>query len=95
MPVSLKVSLRSSPFSRLMPLKDESCEVVVICAMIPLYCATRDARVFCELRRRQAGSHRTVVDVPEMSMEAEEDAGRSSIGTGLGDGLAKQRHSVK
>src|SRR3954471_24992419 len=41
LPVSLKVSLRLSPFSRLMPLKDESCAVVVICAMMLLYWATR------------------------------------------------------
>src|SRR4051794_17472860 len=37
LPFSLKVSLRLSPFSRLMPLKDASCAVVVICAMILLY----------------------------------------------------------
>src|SRR5262249_6223458 len=48
LPVSLKVSLRVSTFSRLMPLKDESCEVVVICAMTLLYCATRLERIVCE-----------------------------------------------
>ena len=48
LPVSLKVSLRSSPFSRLMPLKDASCAVVVICVMMLLYWATRLARMVCE-----------------------------------------------
>src|ERR1700682_1542818 len=48
LPVSLKVSLRLSPFSRLMPLKDESCEVVVICVMMLLYWPTRLARTACE-----------------------------------------------
>src|ERR1700736_520625 len=46
--VSSKVSLRLSPFSRLMPLKDESCEVVVICVMMLLYWPTRLARTACE-----------------------------------------------
>src|ERR1700760_448988 len=41
LPVSLKVSFRLSPFSRLMPLKDESCDVVEICVMMSLYCFTR------------------------------------------------------
>src|SRR6202012_3668800 len=45
LPVSLKVSLSVSPFNRLTPLKDESCEVVLICASTLLYCATRFARV--------------------------------------------------
>src|SRR3954451_4046128 len=48
LPVSLKVSLRLSPFNRLMPLKDESCDVVVICVMMSLYCLTRLARMVCE-----------------------------------------------
>src|SRR5258708_39829941 len=48
LPVSLKVSFRSSPNSRLMPLKEESCDVVVICAMMLLYWLTRLARVVCE-----------------------------------------------
>src|ERR1700738_3838904 len=48
LPVSLKVSLRTSPFNRLMPLKDESCAVVVICAMMLLYWLTRLARMACE-----------------------------------------------
>src|SRR3981081_3227103 len=48
LPVSLKVSLRLSPFSRLMPLNDESCAVVVICAMMLLYWATRLARMAWE-----------------------------------------------
>ena len=48
LPVSLKVSLRLSPFSRLMPLKDESCAVVVICAMMLLYWLTRLERIACE-----------------------------------------------
>src|SRR3954453_23552438 len=37
LPVSLKVSFRSSPFSRLMPLNDASCAVVSICVMMLLY----------------------------------------------------------
>src|SRR3977135_3155283 len=48
LPVSLKVSLRSSPFRRLMPLKDESCAVVVICVMMLLYWLTRLERMVCE-----------------------------------------------
>src|SRR3954451_22021924 len=48
LPVSLKVSLRSSPFKRLMPLKDESCAVVVIWVMMLLYWLTRLARMVCE-----------------------------------------------
>src|SRR6266403_5176773 len=48
LPVSLKVSLRSSPFSRLIPLNEASCEVVVICVMTLLYWLTRLARMVCE-----------------------------------------------
>src|SRR5664279_1888870 len=48
LPVSLKVSLRLSPFNRLMPLKDASCAVVVICAMMLLYWLTRLERIACE-----------------------------------------------
>src|SRR5882757_5633440 len=48
LPVSLKVSLRLSPFSRLMPLNEESCAVVVICWMTLLYWLTRLARMVCE-----------------------------------------------
>src|SRR5258706_8728652 len=48
LPVSLKVSLRSSPFSRLMPLNDTSCDVVVIWVMMSLYCFTRLERIVCE-----------------------------------------------
>src|SRR4051812_23336136 len=48
LPVSLKVSLRSSPYSRLMPLNDASCAVVVIWVMMLLYWATRFARTVCE-----------------------------------------------
>src|SRR6202022_4640849 len=48
LPVSLNVSFSVSPFNRLMPLNDESCEVVLICASTLLYCATRLARVACE-----------------------------------------------
>src|SRR3954452_7425669 len=48
LPVSLKISLRSSPFSRLMPLNEASCEVVVICWMTLLYWLTRLARMVCE-----------------------------------------------
>src|SRR5437016_4447367 len=48
LPVSLKVSLRLSPFSRLMPLNEASCDVVVICWMTLLYWPTRLARMVCE-----------------------------------------------
>src|SRR5712675_3241192 len=48
LPVSLKVSLRSSPFSRLIPLNEASCAVVVICVMTLLYWLTRLARMVCE-----------------------------------------------
>src|SRR3954469_23263674 len=48
LPVSLKVSLRLSPFNRLMPLNDASCEVVEIWVMMSLYCLTRLARMVCE-----------------------------------------------
>src|SRR3954451_20045201 len=48
LPVSSKVSFRSSPLSRLMPLKEASCAVVVICEMMLLYWLTRLARVVCE-----------------------------------------------
>jgi hypothetical protein len=37
LPVSLNTSFSVSPFSRLTPLKDASCAVVVICWMIWLY----------------------------------------------------------
>src|SRR5436190_8226179 len=48
LPVSLNVSLSTSPFSKLMPLKDASCAVVVICDRIPLYWLTRLERIACE-----------------------------------------------
>src|SRR4030088_1425428 len=48
LPVSSKVSLRLSPFSRLMPLNEESCDVVVICVMMLLYWFTRLVRMACE-----------------------------------------------
>src|SRR5204863_275020 len=48
LPVSLNTSLSESPFNRLMPLKDASCAVVVICEMIWLYWVTSDARVACD-----------------------------------------------
>src|SRR5258708_38019329 len=48
LPVSLKVSLRLSPFSRLMPLNDASCAVVVICVIMSLYCFTRLERMVWE-----------------------------------------------
>ena len=45
LPVSLNTSLSWSPFSRLTPLNEESCEVVLICARTLLYWVTRLARV--------------------------------------------------
>src|SRR6202022_4164339 len=62
LPVSLKVSLRLSPFKRLMPLKDESCAVVVICAMMLLYWLTRLERMACE-----AGSATAALTVPTVA----------------------------
>src|SRR5262249_13308539 len=46
-PVSLNTSFSVSPFSRLTPLNEESCEVVSICARMLLYCCTRLARAAC------------------------------------------------
>src|SRR6185369_11825800 len=48
LPVSLNTSFSESPLSRLMPLKDASCAVVVICVMIWLYWVTRLARAACD-----------------------------------------------
>ena len=48
LPVSLNVNFRSSPFSRLMPLNDASCDVVVTCVTMLLYWLTRAARAACE-----------------------------------------------
>src|SRR5260221_10640707 len=64
LPVSLKVSFRSSPNSRLMPLNDESCDVVVICAMMLLYWATRLARVVCEIGSATGAAAAANVAVP-------------------------------
>ena len=47
LPVSLKTSFSVSPFSRLTPLKEESCDVVLICARMLLYWLTRLARAAC------------------------------------------------
>src|SRR5262249_62234087 len=47
--VSSNTSFRVSPFNRLMPLKEESCEVVLICASTLLYWLTRLVRVACEV----------------------------------------------
>ena len=47
LPVSLKVSFSVSPFSRLTPLNEASCAVVVICARMLLYWVTRLARTAC------------------------------------------------
>src|SRR5579863_8358099 len=46
-PVSLNTSFSVSPFNRLMPLNEESCEVVLICDRMLLYCEIRPARVAC------------------------------------------------
>src|SRR3954467_13471522 len=63
LPVSLKVSLRSSPFNRLMPLNEASCEVVVICVMMLLYWLTRLARMVCD-----AGSATGAVAAPKVAL---------------------------
>src|SRR5580704_16159891 len=47
LPVSLNTSLSWSPFKRLTPLNEESCEVVLICCRMLLYWVTRPARVAC------------------------------------------------
>src|SRR5580698_7311219 len=44
-PVSLNTSFSESPLNRLMPLNEKSCEVVVICERMLLYCETSPARV--------------------------------------------------
>src|SRR5260370_36529250 len=75
LPVSLKVSLRLSPFKRLMPLKDESCAVVVIWATIPLYWLTRLARMACE-----AGSATAAVTVKPGMAAPPEMATASAVG---------------
>src|ERR1700748_2115571 len=46
-PVSLNTSFSVSPFKRLMPLNEESCEVVLICDRMLLYCEIKPARVAC------------------------------------------------
>src|SRR5712664_1777884 len=75
LPVSLNTSFSVSPLSRLTPLKDASCAVVVICWMIWLYWATRLARVFCELTSVTAALTAAVVPtVPEISTEVDEPA---------------------
>src|SRR4051812_11442048 len=63
-PVSLNTNLSVSPASRLTPLKDASCEVVVICAMTLLYCATRLARAACEVRSATGGAAVVKVSAP-------------------------------
>src|SRR5258708_32284687 len=74
-PVSLKVSFRSSPNSRLMPLNDASCAVVVICAMMLLYWLTRLLRVTCEFASASGwpatppvGGTRVAVSLPLIAM---------------------------
>src|ERR1700730_1852021 len=75
LPVSLKVSFRSSPNNRLMPLNDESCDVVVISSMMLWYWATRLARVVCEFGSASGapavppvGVTRVAVSVPLIAM---------------------------
>src|ERR1700756_5193345 len=48
LPVSSNTSFNWSPLSRLMPLKEASCAVVVICVRIWLYWVTSDERVLCD-----------------------------------------------
>src|SRR5260221_1836250 len=64
LPVSLKVSLRLSPFSRLMPLNEASCDVVVICWMTLLYWLTRLARMVCEAASATGAATAPKVNVP-------------------------------
>ena len=62
LPVSLNVRFSVSPFSRLMPLKDESCDVVLICCRTLLYCATRLVRVRLRVRIGDRSSRRQTVE---------------------------------
>src|SRR2546421_12698279 len=64
LPVSLKISLRLSPFSRLMPLKDASWAVVLICVMMLLYWLTRFARIVCDAGSTTGGATAPKVKVP-------------------------------
>src|SRR5947207_1255615 len=64
LPVSLKVSLRSSPFSRLMPLNEDSCAGVVICVMTLLYWLTGLARIICEPGSATGAATAPKVNVP-------------------------------
>ena len=75
LPVSLNTSFSESPFNRLMPLKDASCAVVVICEMIWLYWVTRFARVACDTGSATAAVTAPKVAVPDTSTEVEEPAG--------------------
>src|SRR6476660_10587207 len=75
LPGSLNTSLSESPFNRLMPLKDASCAVVVICEMIWLYWRTRFARVDCDTASTTAAVTEPKVAVPDTSTEVEEPAG--------------------
>src|SRR6202011_2527720 len=75
LPVSSNTSFRESPFSRLTPLKDASCAVVVICVMIWLYWLTSDERVACDTGSATAAVTAPKVAVPETSTEVEEPAG--------------------
>ena len=81
LPVSLKVSLRLSPFSRLMPLKDASCAVVVICAMMSLYWLTRLARMACEAASATGatGSAERRSTAPSRADGNRTDRGRSAV----------------
>src|SRR5580704_14065929 len=54
-PVSLNTSFSESPLNRLIPLNEESCEVVVICDRMLLYCETSPARVDCAAASAIAG----------------------------------------
>src|SRR5438876_1144103 len=64
LPVSLNTSFSVSPFNRLMPLKDASCAVVVICVRIWLYWLTRDARVACDTASATGATAAPNVAVP-------------------------------
>src|ERR1700730_14170481 len=79
LPVSLKVSLRTSAFNRLMPLNEASCAVLVLGALLPLYWLTRLARMACEAESATGADGVTALNalpvpagVPEMAPTVED-----------------------
>ena len=85
LPVSSNTSFSVSPFSRLMPLKEASCAVVVICVMIWLYWLTSDERVACDTASATGAAAAPNVAVPGVDHHGNRtDRGRSEV-VGRGD----------